>query len=125
MNSVKEFISDQSYAGGSYDGAYLHAKKDVPQHINEAFHVEDGEVHKVRNVMHRSGLAEKRAIKKSYNEWVNKTGRDIASVFKDHNYEKINEEFKETADPTGIELLDPKFQSETRFVPQYRCHAHS
>ena len=74
VKSVKDFISDESYAGGSYDGAYFHAKKDIPQHVNEAFHVEDEKVHNDHDAMHRSGLAEKRARKKNNNEWVNKLG---------------------------------------------------
>ena len=45
FSSVKNFISEPSYIGGSYHGAYFHAKKDVPKFLNEAFNVDDLEVH--------------------------------------------------------------------------------
>ena len=65
VTSVKEYIPDESYVGGSYDGAYFHAKKDVAQHVNEAFNVKDEYVHSDHDAMHRRGLAEKRARKKT------------------------------------------------------------
>ena len=71
VTAVKQFISEDSYAGCSLDGAYFHAKKDVTQHINEHFNVDDSEVHSDHDPMHRSGLAEKRARKKTRNDWVN------------------------------------------------------
>ena len=61
VTSVKEFISNDSYAGGSYDGAYFHGHKNVPHFINKAFNVEDNGVHNDHDAMHRSGLAEKKS----------------------------------------------------------------
>ena len=113
---VKKFLTNESYAGGSYDGAYFHAKKDVPQHINEAFNVDDSDVHNDHDAMHRTGLGEKRARKKGRNDWVNNLGKSLATAFKDHNYGKKYEELREIAELMGIELLDPKFHSETRFA---------
>ena len=66
--------------------------------------------------MHRSGLAEKRARKKVENNWLNKLGKNIATAFKDHNYGKKYEELKDQAQLMEIELLEPKFHSETRFA---------
>ena len=56
VRSVKEYISDASNAGCSLDGDYFHAKKNVPHHINDAFNVEDNEVHSDHDPLHRSGL---------------------------------------------------------------------
>ena len=116
VTSVKEYISEDSYAGGSYDGAYFHANKDVSKHVNEAFNVNDEAVHSDHDAMHRSGLAEKRARKKVENNWLNKLGKNIATAFKDHNYGKKYEELKDQAQLMEIELLEPKFHSETRFA---------
>ena len=116
VKSVKPFISENQYEGGSYDGAYFHANKDVPQHINEAFHVDDEDVHSDHDQMHRCGLSEKRARKKPLNDWVNKAGKNIATSFNDHNFGKQYEVLKEQAELMEIEFLDPKFHSETRFA---------
>ena len=116
VTSVKEYISEDSYAGGSYDGAYFHANKDVSKHVNEAFNVNDEAVHSDHDAMHRSSLAEKRARKKVENNWLNKLGKNIATAFKDHNYGKKYEELKDQAQLMEIELLEPKFHSETRFA---------
>ena len=116
VTSVKEFISNDSYAGGSYDGAYFHGHKNVPHFINKAFNVEDNDVHNDHDAMHRSGLAEKKARKIGRNEWLNVMGKDVATAFKDHNYGKKYEELKEQAELMGIELLEPKFHSDTRFA---------
>ena len=64
VTAVNQFISEDSYAGCSLDGAYFHAKKDVTQQINEHFNVKDSDVHSDHDPMHRSSLAEKRARKK-------------------------------------------------------------
>ena len=84
--------------------------------INEAFNVKDDDVHNDHDAMHRTGLAEKRARKKGRNDWVNQSGKNLATAFKDHNYGKKYEELKEQAELMGIEFLDPKFHSETRFA---------
>ena len=82
VTSVKEYISEDSYAGGSYDGAYFHANKDVSKHVNEAFNVNDEAVHSDHDAMHRSGLAEKRARKKVENNWLNKLGKTLLQLLK-------------------------------------------
>ena len=78
MAFVKKFLTPESYAGGSYDGAYFHAKKDVPKHINGAFNVDDADVHNDHDAMHRTGLGR--------NDWVNYLGKLLATAFKDHTY---------------------------------------
>ena len=116
VRSVKEYISDASYAGCSLDGAYFHAKKNVPHHINDAFNVEDTEVHSDHDPLHRSGLSEKRARQKGRSTWVNDIGKFIATAFKDHNYGKKYEELREMAELMGLPFSEPKFHSETRFA---------
>ena len=116
VKAAKQFISEDSYAGCSLDGAYFHAKKDVTQHINEHFNVDDEDVHSDHDPMHRSGLAEKRARKKTRNNWVNELGKIVATAFKDHNYGKKYEELRDMAELMEIEFVEPKFHSETRFA---------
>ena len=91
--AVEKFISEDSYAGCSLDGAYFHAKKDVTQHINDHFNVKDSDVHSDHDPMHISGLAEKRARKKTRNNWVNNLGKVVANneLFIAYNGTKIGE----------------------------------
>ena len=95
-----------SYAGCSLDGAYFHAKKDVTQHINDHFNVKDSDVHSDHDPMHISGLAEKRARKKTRNNWVNNLGKVVANneLFIAYNGPKIGE-----ADQTLKAALDQHF----------------
>ena len=73
-------------------------------------------MHSDHDPMHRSGLAEKRARKKTRNDWVNKLGKLVATAFKDHNYGKKYEELRTIAELLEIEFVEPKFHSETRFA---------
>ena len=116
VKPAKEYIKDEQYEGTSLDGAYFHASKDVPQHVNEAFNCEDNDAHSDHDFMHRSGLGEKKARKKKRNAWVNNSGKDIATAMNDHNYGKKFEEYKDIAETLDIEFLTPKFHSDTRFA---------
>ena len=64
VSTVKNIVSEESYVGGSYDGAYFHARKDVGMFINEAFNVKDSEVHNDFDPLHRSGLVENKSKEK-------------------------------------------------------------
>ena len=100
---MKEYIPEESYAGGSYDGAYFHA-----QHVNDSFNVKD------EDAMHRSCLAEKRARKKEEKMWVNKLGKILQKLLKIMIMErkKKYEEVGDQADLMEIELSEPKFHRE-------------
>ena len=77
------------------------------------------EVHNDHDAMCRSGLAEKSTMKKARNQWGNGLGKFVAAAFKDHNYGKKYEELKVQAELMGIEFLDPKSDSETKFTNSY------
>ena len=80
-------------------------KKDLPQYIKEAFHVDGEDVHSDHDQMHQCGLSEKREEKNPLNEWVNKASKNIATAFNDHDYGKQYEELKEQAELMEIEFL--------------------
>ena len=79
-------------------------------------HVDNEDVHSDHDQMHRSDLAEKRAMKNNRNNWVNEMGTNISTAFNDQNYGKKYEELKEQAKLMQLEFTDPKFYSETRFA---------
>ena len=95
FENVKDFVSKEEYVGGSYDGAYFH--QSVPKFLAEKFKVEEEDVQDDHDWLHMCGICEKNVRKLDINDWVNKTASLSAQAFKDFNYGKSYEEWREMA----------------------------
>ena len=112
--NLEEYLSQEQYQGGSYDGAYFH--QSVPKYMGEKYNVDESDVKNDHDFLHKCGICEKNVRKKKENEWATLSGKLCATCFNDFNYGKEYEELKQIADDMDIDFKSPKFHSETRFA---------
>ena len=108
-----EYIFNEQYEGGSYDGQYHHLS--VPDYLNEHYKVKSDDVHSDHDLLHKVGIVDKHIRKDNNFQWLCDITSQISRIFKDFNYGKNYEKLIVACDSLDISLRDPKFFSETRF----------